>query len=82
MLWCTTSKQLYIKIREIYILIAVGMENREREKRIRCQSNVPFKKAAHILCPRKLREVLDWRNILIHFEVFSTTVKSLYKAVK
>lgn len=30
MFWCTTSKQLYIKIREIYILIAVGMEKTER----------------------------------------------------
>lgn len=44
MFWCTTSKQLYIKIREIYILIAVGMEKQREEKWIRCQSNVPFKK--------------------------------------
>lgn len=54
------------KIREVYILIAVGMENREREKWISCQSNAPFKKkAAHIFCPRTLAEVLERRNVLI-----------------
>lgn len=79
MFWCTTSKQLYIKIREIYILIAVGMEKTERGRNgLGVNQMYHLKSCTHL----KLHEVLDWRNILIRFEVFSRTVKSLYKAVK
>lgn len=78
MFWCTTSKQLYIKIRGIYILIAVGMEKTERGRNgLGVNQTYHLKNAVHILCPRKLHEVLDGRNILIHFGVFSMTVKSL-----
>lgn len=49
MFWCTTSKQLYIKIREIYILIAVGVEKTERGRNVLgVNQTYHLKKAVHI----------------------------------